>query len=84
MYIYNIYNRQKAVSAHFTSKLIMLCGMAQQYAIGYTFTMVNDFRRFLSRFSINNLCYEISRALLSSHVATAVEIYFKNIEYLKS
>ena len=45
--------------------------------VGFTLTVVNDFRQFLSPFSTN--CHEISQTKFSIQVATILKISLKNI-----
>ena len=71
MYIYiYIYNRQKAVSAYFTSKLILLFGSARQYRLH-----IHRGKRFslISQWILNKLVWNFTSAI-SCHVATTLEM----------
>ena len=49
---------------------------------GFTFTVVDEFRRFLSQFLIN--FHEISHTLFSIHVVTTLKVSRSFDKYLKS
>ena len=49
---------------------------------GFTFTVVDEFRRFLSQFSIN--FHEILHTLFSIHVVTTLKVSRSFDKYLKS
>ena len=46
--------------------------------VGFTLTMVNDFRGFLSQFSTN--FHEISHTLFSIHVVTTLKVLINILE----
>ena len=63
----------------------MLCHLAAPCLTlipGFTFTVVDEFRRFLSQFSIN--FHEILHTLFSIHVVTTLKVSRSFDKYLKS
>ena len=50
--------------------------------VGFTLTVVNEFRRFLSQFSTN--FHEISHTLFSIHVVTTLKVSLSFYKYFRS